>query len=776
MQRKVSALMFSFVVLLFIITGCNKTKEEYYGRPGWLEPPIYQQLKDKGNFTNYLACVDKAHFTNQLNGSGYYTVFAPTDEAFELYMSENGYNSVNDIDSVLAKKLVTYSMCVTPASYEQIDDFQDGTSTATLESTSNKAFKRTTYYSKWVYQETDVNGEEKYVIDINSSTGVAGSSSKRFSVDDFNQKNIPFFTSAYMMQRGISASDYNYFYPNTELTDFNVVDAKVIEKDLWAENGIIHIVDKVIPPLSNLEEILSETDNCSEFKNILDKYIVQYAYAFEEFQLKYEQASGKRQDIYIKAYDGTCFAPNCENYLSYLEDSKQMDAQLEGYTLFAPTNKAMQDFYNDKFFKYGYNSLDQMPDYIIQEFVNAHMFMTSVWPTRFDITTNLYGEQARFNAYSDVVKKVIGSNGIFYAVDKVQATNAFSTVLSDVLLNPDYSLMYQALLDVEPLAENLKSTTAKYLLFLISNDQFGEAGFRYNSNSNAWEFNSNTDRPDLGTSPMTALTRMINLHLVLLNKDESFDIMEGNGVFKTYNDEYVRFFKGSIFGSGNDPAKRPRVDELIESGAVNGQSHALSNAILFSNGNIGEVLSVTSTNKAIKSTQMMAYLKKIATATYDNEGVETFVSSCVYNVSSQAIKDISNTIDITVFLPSDEALAKAVQDGVLKSIGDFANGALGSDVLAKDNQTLENFIKYHIIKSNIVVGDVLDNHLSTYRKLDDGTYAQLHIVGDNGTNPGTLQVIDNKGRTANIVTSAPTAYNILGNRAIVHVIDNYLSY
>ena len=351
MQIKVIALSFSFIGMLLLLLGCNDPKDDYK-RPGWLEPPIYQQLKEKGNFTSYLACADKAHFTNQLNGSGYYTVFAPTDEAFTTFLSENGYSSVEDIDSVLAKKIVTYSMCVTPASYENIDDFQDGSSSATDESRADKAFKRTTYDYKWVYKETDVNGTERYVIDINSSPGVVGSSSQSFENDDFNQKNVPFFTKAYMTQRGISVTDYNYFYPNTELTDFNIVDAKVTEKDLWAENGIIHIVDKVILPLDNLEELLAKTDECSKFKEMLDKYMVTYLYAPDDFQLKYEQASGQSEKVYVKFYNGACFNPNCENYLTYLASSYQMDAQIDDYTLFAPTNTAMNEFYNNKFFKY----------------------------------------------------------------------------------------------------------------------------------------------------------------------------------------------------------------------------------------------------------------------------------------------------------------------------------------------------------------------------------------------------------------------------------------
>ena len=195
-----------FSVVLFFLSltaffACQNVQEEYYSRPEWLEPPIYKQLEDSGVFTNYLALVEKASFKKQLSGAGYYTVFAPSDAAFENYFTEKGYSSVDDIDSLTAKAIVAYSLAVTPASYESIDDYQDGSSSATDATRKDKAFKRTTYQYKWVYQETDADGVVRDVIDVNSSSGTVGASYANFNIDDFNQKNIPFFTTAYMNQR-----------------------------------------------------------------------------------------------------------------------------------------------------------------------------------------------------------------------------------------------------------------------------------------------------------------------------------------------------------------------------------------------------------------------------------------------------------------------------------------------------------------------------------------------------------------------------------------------
>jgi hypothetical protein len=47
------------------------------------------------------------------------------------------------------------------------------------------------------------------------------------------------------------------------------MDAKVIEKDIYAENGIIHTIDKVITALPSLDQYIGSNSDYSEFrKNI----------------------------------------------------------------------------------------------------------------------------------------------------------------------------------------------------------------------------------------------------------------------------------------------------------------------------------------------------------------------------------------------------------------------------------------------------------------------------------------------------------------------------
>ena len=67
-------------------TACKKEFNAFYQRPDTLEKPIYQQLEAKGNFTQMLALIDKAGYKATLSAAGYWTLFAPHDSAFKVFM------------------------------------------------------------------------------------------------------------------------------------------------------------------------------------------------------------------------------------------------------------------------------------------------------------------------------------------------------------------------------------------------------------------------------------------------------------------------------------------------------------------------------------------------------------------------------------------------------------------------------------------------------------------------------------------------------------------
>src|SRR5688572_7968635 len=103
--------------ILLLVTSClllvncrKKQWDDYYGRPEGLEPPVYQVLQHERNFTSMLACIDKAGYKEILSNAGYWTLFAPTDEAFSKYFKERNISGIEALDAATAEKIVRYCL------------------------------------------------------------------------------------------------------------------------------------------------------------------------------------------------------------------------------------------------------------------------------------------------------------------------------------------------------------------------------------------------------------------------------------------------------------------------------------------------------------------------------------------------------------------------------------------------------------------------------------------------------------------------------------------
>ena len=438
-----------FFTMATIILACQKKFNEFYDRPEDLEPPIYQQLQAKGRFTQFLKLIDKAGYKPTLSAAGYWTLFAPHDSAVTLYLSQNNISNVDAVDSSAARRIVTYSLVYNAFKEERIADYQSN-----LGWVKNNAFKRRTANYTGIYEDFNQSGQKIKIIASNrNNTG-----SFFYADADNNNKYIPIFATGFMSGKSLTASDYNYFYSSSTYTGFNVAQAKVVEKDIAAENGVIHVIDRVITALPSIDQYIGSNPRYSEFKKLLDRYLVQYVLN-QTVSQNYKNIFGVSADIFTKVYNSNlAFSPNNENFLK-LQDN---DGQADGYTLFVPENAALINYINTVLLEH-YPSVDALPVNIIYDFMNAHMWRTTVWPSKFATTFNSVGEEARFNPASDVVDRQVLSNGFFYGTNKVQDANVFSSVYGRAYLDPNYSIM-TSLLNLD-LKFQISNINQKYLEF-----------------------------------------------------------------------------------------------------------------------------------------------------------------------------------------------------------------------------------------------------------------------------------------------------------------------
>jgi uncharacterized surface protein with fasciclin (FAS1) repeats len=716
-----------FFLSLLVLTNCQDKFDEYYERPDWLAAPIYQQLESRGNFKHFLAAIEKAGYKQTLSTAGYWTLFAPNDAAFEKYFQEQGIAGVEAMSPEQVRKIVNYALVYNAFTQDQLADFQSPAGWV-----QNNAFRRRSTYYTGVYTAT-ANGAPAKLIAANRNAS--------YFFGDNNNKFVPYFIDEYFSTKNLSAADYNYFFPNSNYSGFNVVNAAVVTPNIKAENGVIHEIDKVIEALPSMDEYLADKPQYSVFRELLERYGVQSPLLVnQQVTDRNRVLTGSGDPVYVKAYRPfLAFSPNNENFLKQNDNDGQMDA----WSMFVPTNEVLTQYINTVLLEH-YPSLDVMNPQIIYDFLNAHMWQTAVWPSKF-ATPNFVGEPARFNPQSDVVDARILSNGMFYGTNKVQESDAFHSVFGKVYLDPKFNLMTQVL--QRELRYTLSNPNTRYALLLLSDEVLSNAGYRFDPVTNAYLYNNSA------TQALERLTRLVNMHVVL-NRFGELNDLSGEGIVETYGGEFIKYKDGKFYGAGNEDAQDEAVVTATKQ-ASNGLVHYQNQVLKYSeNKPLGAYIRDRGDVAAKPYFKFYEYLK----------------SSTLYNTGNHEISGVAAGVFYTAFIPTNAAMAAAVAAGALP-----ANPATTDPVQKED---INRFLQYHILgKKTIAANGAQEGgaYESLYKTLDGGvTTLRVDVTAGPIGKYSAMTVTDMMQRKANVILGANS--NVLANRALIHQIDNYLQY
>ncbi|MDT3402129.1 fasciclin domain-containing protein [Mucilaginibacter terrae] len=727
-MRRILQSAFLFLLGLLLITGCAKKEfNERYERPDNLADPIYQQLEQRGNFKSLLTCIEKAGYKDILGKAGFWTMFAPNDAAFAAYFKEKGINSAADIDAATAQKIVKYCLVFNAFKTDRLPDYQSLTGWV-----PNMAFKRRTAYYDGA-QVVNYNGKD--ITYVNSNRNNRGGTTY-FTVSDNNNKYIPYILDRFLTPKNLTPADYNYFNTANPYTGFNVADAQVVNSNIIAENGVIHEVNRVLLPLPSIDQYMGTNNQYSVFKSLFDKYMVSYILS-PEATAKNLENTGVQKDIYVKLYDaGLAYSPNNENYQK-LDDN---DGQAEGYSMFAPTNTALNDYINNVLLEY-YPSLDALPKEIMYDFLNAHMFLTTVWPSKFATTINGQGQGALFNPASDVVDKKLLSNGVFYGTNKVQNANVFSTVFGRAYLNPNYSLMTRAL--TANLKANIINTSLKYTLFLTSDATMRALGFNYDLDANTWRYTPPGGGTALsGSSALDKLNRIINTQVVRADVTS----LQGSGILETYDGEYIRYSNNTVYSAGTRDANLT-INATSSRTTQNGTVYYIDGLLSEPSLSVGKHLEALSAQANSPYKKFVDYVK----------------ASTIYNTSNGEILGVTAGSFYTVLAPTNTAIDAAIAQGYLPAT------TAPTDQIGRDK--VANFIRYHIIQKATVVPDGKKaGGFLTLLQTANGTTTAVNVTN---TGVNNMQVRDMLGNTVNVVAASS---NNLSNRTVIHLLDNFLKF
>src|SRR5688572_9589356 len=93
---QISALAFP-LFLLIIIASCKKGFKDYYDDRSPKGGYLYEKIQSKPEFSLFAQGLERANLVQYLSQGGLYTVFAPTNEAINRYLSANGYSSIDAV-------------------------------------------------------------------------------------------------------------------------------------------------------------------------------------------------------------------------------------------------------------------------------------------------------------------------------------------------------------------------------------------------------------------------------------------------------------------------------------------------------------------------------------------------------------------------------------------------------------------------------------------------------------------------------------------------------
>ena len=740
----------ALITLIIVFGSCKKKLNDYYKAPDNLPAPIYQQLQSLGNFTKFLSLIDKAGYKQTLSAAGYWTMFAPTDSAFnndadfKAYLQSKGISSIDVIDSATASSIVQYLLVFNGFNKDLIDDYQSN-----LGYIPNSAFKRRTAYYTGFYNDTTAAGQPvKAVASNRNNQNIATAGTPYYVSADNNNKYIPFFTSDFFSNSGIATTDYTYFYPGTPFSGFNVVNAKVTQQDIAAGNGVIHIIDHVVTPLPSIDQYIRTKPEYSEFRNLFERYMVLFIQNADATH-RYQVLSGKSDNVLVKVYSSLlAYSPNNENYFK-LQDN---DGQRDGWTMFAPKNDSLLKYINTVLLE-NYPSVNSLPLNIIADFLNSHMFSTTVWPSKFTTTTNALAETPHISLASNIIEKKILSNGFFYGTNKVNEPNVFSTVYGKAYLNPKFSLMTR-LLDND-LKSIISNPNAKYTIFMMPDAVLRAQGYDYNSAVNLFTLNgvaNDTNRLNL--------LRILNSSVVETPNGELDNLgtpgFTGSGIVTTFGGESIKYKGNQIISAGTADRNLTVLIDSVKT-AKNGRVIYLNNLLYFTYQPIGAHLRALGTAPASEYNLYWNYLLK-----------------------STAFDSVTNTIlgtqagnFYTVFAPNNAAIRSAITAGLLPGTATTPNF---NPSLTSDKLLVQNFILYHVIDKTTIIPD--NKNIGFYPTL------YRNLAGDPGVvniqyPGGVFEMSDQSGvRKAHLVNGAnnQTSSNNLSNRTVIHLLDNYLKY
>lgn len=473
-QKCVLGGMFLLTPCLFFSCSDKLEDNDHYKVPSWLKGNAYEVLQKEGNYSIFLHGIDLTGNDGVVAGKSIVTVAAPDDEAFGKYLTEKGYSSIDEMyqaNPQFVKNLIGMHLMYYAFDWDKMVNFRPNDGDAATE--ADKKLNAGLFYKHRTHSQDAI---EQVSATIDGTT-------KDISVYHY-ERYLPVFSTKYFETKGIAdaAADYHYFYPNTQWygeahagDGFNIANAAVNdENNVITDNGYLYHVDQVIEPVNTIYDELKNNADYSEFFNLYNSYET-YTEALKETNqtlgyTAYLRSHGSLPNI---AYEWT-FAGSDKAYMQtyYLES--------QGYSIFAPTNQALTQFFKTFWTpEQGYGNINSL-DPLIKRYFVMQMFADSKFPVmpteiKEGKVKTVFGTTVNFDpANIHQSRRKVCTNGFLYGMDEMTAPAIFSSVVAPAFKDVNYNC-YLYTLDGSGLTSSFAADNSQFVSLIPSNAQFETA-------------------------------------------------------------------------------------------------------------------------------------------------------------------------------------------------------------------------------------------------------------------------------------------------------------
>lgn len=476
MTRLKTPFLVSIVVALSIMSCRDDLQDSKYERPDWLAGKVYSQILEYPELSTFAKCLELTGYDTIINVSGSYTVFAPSNEAFNSWLAQKpGWNSVEDIPATDLNELVKYHIVQNAWSKQQLRSLDVFGWIDTLDLNNNKprGFKRETLLrdENRKYGWTQV-GERSNVRSVILDT--LNTSLHRRVITD-SRKYAPVFFGEYLNIYDLTRDDYEFYFNRSFEGASNLYygNARISSEEIFSENGFVYIVDQVVEPLKNAYQILETgtgDENFGEFLKLVNNFP---SFSYNDGETN--KQPGASEGLAVDSLFNLTFPKLTFNLTS---ERTKAPAGVVGlpenvtyryhHGMLAPTDDAFNELI-DSYIKIpnGWGSLNGAPDNIKRIIANTHLSVNPVYPS--DFNKGFYNGEFDLVKIdpSDIVQKEFGSNSTFVGLGKAIVPRAFSSVTGPVYLQQGFRKVMIAI-EQAGLLSALKRQNRDYMFFVES--------------------------------------------------------------------------------------------------------------------------------------------------------------------------------------------------------------------------------------------------------------------------------------------------------------------